>query len=120
MFAPLRLALFIATISIATYLAYPLIIFTNDFLKNPECIKISVESIQTLNETHERAEIKVYYCSRIVVRDIKLVVGRNTVYFDQLTTGTNSKVLIIDTRDLEFKSMEFTILSIMRVKLRIK
>lgn len=120
MFAPLRWALFIATISIAIYMAYPLIIFTNDFLRNPECIKISVESIQVLNETHEKAEIRVYYCSRADIRDIELVVGRNIVYFDRLTTGINSKVLIVDIRDLEFKSIEFTILNLMRVKLGIK
>lgn len=120
MFAPFRLALFIATISIAIYIAYPLVIFTNDFLSNPECLKIRIESIQVLNETHERAEVKVYYCSSADVKDVKLVAGRNIVYFDRLSTGVNSKVLIIDIRDLEFESIEFTILNLMRIKLCIK
>ncbi|MEM4717654.1 MAG: hypothetical protein QXE81_02705 [Desulfurococcaceae archaeon] len=117
MFIPLRFALYIAMISLAIYVMYPLAVFVSDIVSNPECVRVRIENTEYINETHIRGDLIIDYCSSITLGDIRVDIGGFTIFFDQLTKGRNTSEIILHADELEIKSMEFTIAGIYRVKL---
>lgn len=117
MFTPLRLALYVAMISLVIYIVYPLVVFINDIVNNPECVQVSIENIEYINETTVKGDLFVNYCSSVTLRSVKVEIGPTLIIFDQLLRGKNYKEVILYVDEIEIKSVEFTIAGIYRVKL---
>lgn len=117
MFAPLRLALLISLMSIVIYLAFPVLKFINDFTSNPECLKLVFENFEMINETHSKVVVNLYYCSTIELDNVSVVIGSNRIYFGQVMTGDNRRVVVASINDLKLRSIELTVARIFHVKL---
>lgn len=95
-----------------TIVAYPLAVFVQEFLQNPECLKIDVENIENINDTLVKAQVNVHYCSTISLRDLKLVIGETEIMFDAVSRGTSSKIVTLKVNNNEVKSIEFKVAGI--------
>lgn len=93
-------------------MASPLIIFTYEFLKNPDCLKVDVKGIEYIDNETIKAQVNVYYCSIIPLKNFKLLMGENEIIFDEVSQGNTTQTVVLKIHVNEVKRVEFKVAGI--------
>lgn len=119
LFAGFKLAVTVSAIAMLILVTAPLAVFIRDFLENPACMEISGRVVEQVNETHYLVELEIKYCSSVEIRDVKLVMGKSTIYVGTLERGFKLLQVTLSKRDVEegFKSIELTIAGLYKLRL---
>lgn len=117
MFTPLKYSLVLSVLTLLLLIASPLIIFTYEFLQNSDCLKVDVKSVEYVNNETIKAQVNVFYCSIIPLKDFKLVIGEDEIIFDEISRGNTTKTITLKVYDNEVKGIEFKVAGIYGFKL---
>jgi len=117
LFTPLKYSLVLSVLTLLLLIASPLIIFTYEFLQNPDCLKVDVKSVEYVNNETIKAQVNVFYCSIIPLKDFKLVIGEDEIIFDEISRGNTTKTITLKVYDNEVKGIEFKVAGIYGFKL---
>ncbi|MEM1639615.1 MAG: hypothetical protein QXJ69_06060 [Desulfurococcaceae archaeon] len=120
MFTPIKFVAIISALSLIILMTYPLAVFIKELLENPECLKISIENVESINNIFVKAQVSIHYCSTIPLRDLRIVIGESEISFDTVSKGTFSKLVILRVNDSDVKNIEFKVAGLYGFKLRLR